>query len=131
MTRGTEFLFEVHGDRGDLTLNTTTCASMQRQLSRCDKLVALISHVLALIRRRYDRPGRAFDMILAMPRDGHATDTANRVRNGWSLAPSAIISAATRRGAASAQIWQGRPGIVVSSMKGAVGLHELLDLRND
>jgi predicted dehydrogenase len=31
MTRGTEFLFEVHGDRGDLTLTATTRASMQRQ----------------------------------------------------------------------------------------------------
>jgi predicted dehydrogenase len=31
MTRGTEFLFEVHGDRGDLTLSATTRASMQRQ----------------------------------------------------------------------------------------------------
>jgi predicted dehydrogenase len=31
MTRGTEFLFEIHGDRGDLVLTTTTRASMQRQ----------------------------------------------------------------------------------------------------
>ena len=31
MTRGTEFLFEVHGDRGDLVLTATTRASMQRQ----------------------------------------------------------------------------------------------------
>src|SRR3954451_14667500 len=31
MTRGTEFLFEIHGDRGDLTLTATTHASMQRQ----------------------------------------------------------------------------------------------------
>jgi predicted dehydrogenase len=31
MTRGTEFLFEVHGERGDLTLSATTRASMQRQ----------------------------------------------------------------------------------------------------
>jgi predicted dehydrogenase len=31
MTRGTEFLFEVHGDGGDLTLSATTRASMQRQ----------------------------------------------------------------------------------------------------
>ena len=31
MTRGTEFLFEIHGDRGDLTLTATTRASMQRQ----------------------------------------------------------------------------------------------------
>ena len=31
MTRGTEFLFEIHGDRGDLTLAATTRASMQRQ----------------------------------------------------------------------------------------------------
>jgi predicted dehydrogenase len=31
MTRGTEFLFEVHGNRGDLTLSATTRASMQRQ----------------------------------------------------------------------------------------------------
>jgi predicted dehydrogenase len=31
MTRGTEFLFEVHGDGGDLTLTATTRASMQRQ----------------------------------------------------------------------------------------------------
>jgi predicted dehydrogenase len=31
MTRGTEFLFEVHGDSGDLTLSATTRASMQRQ----------------------------------------------------------------------------------------------------
>ena len=31
MTRGTEFLFEIHGDRGDLTLVATTRASMQRQ----------------------------------------------------------------------------------------------------
>lgn len=31
MTRGTEFLFEIHGDRGDLTLSATTRASMQRQ----------------------------------------------------------------------------------------------------
>jgi predicted dehydrogenase len=31
MTRGTEFLFEIHGERGDLTLSATTRASMQRQ----------------------------------------------------------------------------------------------------
>jgi predicted dehydrogenase len=31
MTRGTEFLFEIHGDRGDLVLSATTRASMQRQ----------------------------------------------------------------------------------------------------
>jgi predicted dehydrogenase len=31
MTRGTEFLFEVHGDKGDLTLTATSRASMQRQ----------------------------------------------------------------------------------------------------
>jgi predicted dehydrogenase len=31
MARGTEFLFEVHGDRGDLALTATTRASMQRQ----------------------------------------------------------------------------------------------------
>lgn len=31
MTRGTEFLFEIHGDRGDLVLAATTRASMQRQ----------------------------------------------------------------------------------------------------
>ena len=31
MTRRTEFLFEVHGDGGDLTLTATTRASMQRQ----------------------------------------------------------------------------------------------------
>jgi predicted dehydrogenase len=31
MTRGTEFLFEIHGDGGDLTLTATTRASMQRQ----------------------------------------------------------------------------------------------------
>src|SRR6476646_2603864 len=31
MTRGTEFLFEIHGDRGDRTLTATTRASMQRQ----------------------------------------------------------------------------------------------------
>jgi predicted dehydrogenase len=31
MTRGTEFLFEVHGERGDLVLTATTRASMQRQ----------------------------------------------------------------------------------------------------
>src|SRR3954468_3204135 len=31
MTRGTEFLFEIHGDRGDLVLTATTHASMQRQ----------------------------------------------------------------------------------------------------
>jgi predicted dehydrogenase len=31
MTRGTEFLFEIHGERGDLTLTATTRASMQRQ----------------------------------------------------------------------------------------------------
>src|SRR5436305_11070788 len=31
MTRGTEFLFEVHGDRGDIVLSATTRASMQRQ----------------------------------------------------------------------------------------------------
>jgi len=31
MTRGTEFLFEIHGDQGDLTLTATTRASMQRQ----------------------------------------------------------------------------------------------------
>jgi predicted dehydrogenase len=31
MRRGTEFLFEVHGDRGDLALTATTRASMQRQ----------------------------------------------------------------------------------------------------
>jgi predicted dehydrogenase len=31
MTRGTEFLFEIHGDQGDLVLAATTRASMQRQ----------------------------------------------------------------------------------------------------
>jgi predicted dehydrogenase len=31
MTRGTPFLFEIHGDRGDLTLTATTRDSMQRQ----------------------------------------------------------------------------------------------------
>ena len=31
MSRGTEFLFEIHGDRGDLTLTATSRASMQRQ----------------------------------------------------------------------------------------------------
>jgi predicted dehydrogenase len=31
MTRGTAFLFEIHGDRGDLVLTATTRASMQRQ----------------------------------------------------------------------------------------------------
>ena len=31
MTRGTEFLFEIHGDKGDLTLSATSRASMQRQ----------------------------------------------------------------------------------------------------
>ncbi len=31
MARGTEFLFEIHGDQGDLTLAATTRASMQRQ----------------------------------------------------------------------------------------------------
>jgi predicted dehydrogenase len=31
MTRGTAFLFEIHGDHGDLTLTATTRDSMQRQ----------------------------------------------------------------------------------------------------
>ena len=31
MTRGTEFLFEIHGDAGDLVLSATMKASMQRQ----------------------------------------------------------------------------------------------------
>jgi predicted dehydrogenase len=31
MTRGTAFLFEIHGDRGDLVLTATNRASMQRQ----------------------------------------------------------------------------------------------------
>jgi predicted dehydrogenase len=31
MTRGTEFLFEIHGDQGDLVLTATARASMQRQ----------------------------------------------------------------------------------------------------
>ena len=31
MTRGTEFLFEIHGDKGDLALTATERASMQRQ----------------------------------------------------------------------------------------------------
>ena len=31
MRRGTEFLFEVHGDKGDLALTATSHASMQRQ----------------------------------------------------------------------------------------------------
>jgi predicted dehydrogenase len=31
MTRGTEFLFEIHGDAGDLVLSATSQASMQRQ----------------------------------------------------------------------------------------------------
>jgi len=31
MTRGTEFLFEIHGDKGDLALTATSRASMQRQ----------------------------------------------------------------------------------------------------
>jgi hypothetical protein len=33
----------------------------------------------------------------------------------WSLAPAAIISVAIFRLAGSAQIWQGRPGIIASS----------------
>jgi predicted dehydrogenase len=31
MARGTEFLFEIHGEKGDLALAATTRASMQRQ----------------------------------------------------------------------------------------------------
>jgi predicted dehydrogenase len=31
MARGTEFLFEIHGDEGDLVLAATSRASMQRQ----------------------------------------------------------------------------------------------------
>jgi len=31
MARGTEFLFEIHGDKGDLALTATERASMQRQ----------------------------------------------------------------------------------------------------
>lgn len=31
MTRGREFLFEIHGETGDLVLEATTCASTQRQ----------------------------------------------------------------------------------------------------
>ena len=31
MRRGTEFLFEIHGERGDLQLTATSRASMQRQ----------------------------------------------------------------------------------------------------
>jgi predicted dehydrogenase len=31
MTRGTAFLFEIHGEKGDLTLTATSRASMQRQ----------------------------------------------------------------------------------------------------
>jgi predicted dehydrogenase len=31
MNRGTEHLFEIHGDKGDLVLTATTRASMQRQ----------------------------------------------------------------------------------------------------
>ncbi len=31
MRRGTEHLFEIHGEEGDLTLTATTRASMQRQ----------------------------------------------------------------------------------------------------
>jgi predicted dehydrogenase len=31
MARGTEFLFEIHGDKGDLVLTATSRASMQRQ----------------------------------------------------------------------------------------------------
>jgi len=31
MARGTEFLFEIHGDEGDLVLTATSRASMQRQ----------------------------------------------------------------------------------------------------
>jgi predicted dehydrogenase len=31
MTRGTAFLFEIHGDEGDLALAATSRASMQRQ----------------------------------------------------------------------------------------------------
>ena len=31
MARGTEFLFEIHGDKGDLALSATERASMQRQ----------------------------------------------------------------------------------------------------
>jgi predicted dehydrogenase len=31
MGRGTEFLFEIHGEEGDLQLTATSCASMQRQ----------------------------------------------------------------------------------------------------
>jgi predicted dehydrogenase len=31
MARGTEFLFEIHGDKGDLALTATSRASMQRQ----------------------------------------------------------------------------------------------------
>jgi predicted dehydrogenase len=31
MTRGTAFLFEIHGEKGDLALTATSRASMQRQ----------------------------------------------------------------------------------------------------
>jgi predicted dehydrogenase len=31
MARGTEFLFEIHGEEGDLVLTSTTGGSMQRQ----------------------------------------------------------------------------------------------------
>ena len=31
MNRGTAFLFEIHGDQGDIQLNATSRASMQRQ----------------------------------------------------------------------------------------------------
>ena len=31
MTRGTEFLFEIHGTEGDLAVASTTGGSMQRQ----------------------------------------------------------------------------------------------------
>ena len=34
MTRGTEFLFEIHGTEGDLAISATTRASMQRQALR-------------------------------------------------------------------------------------------------
>jgi predicted dehydrogenase len=36
MARGTEFLFEIHGDKGDLVLTATTRASMQRQELRLE-----------------------------------------------------------------------------------------------
>lgn len=47
MARGTAFLFEIHGNTGDLTLTATTCDSMQRQELTVEATDPLIDNYLS------------------------------------------------------------------------------------